>query len=373
MTVAFQPRGLYLVVAFGILAAAAVIFILTAGQGTGFWHDDCDFLHHRSLTDPWGLFIPHNDHAVVLPAIAYRAVADVAGTGSYMPFLALVQVAHIATAAGLFAVLQQRSAWLALGAAALLLFLGSGADNLFWAFQITFLGSTAFGVAAIWSADRDRWPLAGVLLVGSVFCSLVGVAFVVAASAIGASRRRREAWWLALPTVLLSAWWWIFARSWERPPDWATYAYGSPLSGDSWSRVPAFVFEAALRSVAHISGLNLGLVFLVMVIGIATALIALRRGWRPSPLQLGALLGFLAFATMVGVIRAANAIDFGSRYQYVAAVFGLLMLPTVRPGRLPTAAAVLLLSIALVSNISAFGPAQEKWTARADGILACQP
>ena len=247
---------------FGLLAATAATLVLWLGRNVAFWHDDCDFVQHRSLADPLGLFVPHNDHAVALPAAAYRAVVDVAGTGSYLPFLALVQVAHIATAAGLLAVLAARSVWLGLGAATLFLFLGSGADNLFWAFQITFVGSTAFGVWAIWAAERQRWPLAGMLLVGSVFCSLVGLAFIVAVGVTGLARPRRAVAWSLLPVGALSGWWILFALGWERPPDWAVYTYGSPLSLESWGHVPGYVFEATFRTVAAVSGLDLGLAFL---------------------------------------------------------------------------------------------------------------
>jgi hypothetical protein len=356
-----------------LLAATEAILVLWLGRNASFWHDDCDFLHHRSLADPLSLFVPHNDHAVALPAIAYQAIVDALGTGSYLPFLALVQVAHITTAAGLFAILATRSTWLGLGAAGLFLFLGSGADNLFWAFQITFVGSTAFGVWALWAAERDRWSLAGVLLVGSVFCSLVGVAFVVAVAVVGISRGGRGVAWVALPVVTLGVWWLIFGFGWERPPDWAVYTYGSPLGLDSWKRVPGYVFEATFRTVAEVSGLDLGLAFLFVVVGSGAALVAVIRGWRPSPLQFGALFGFLAFSAMVGVIRAVSASEFESRFVYVTALFALLMLPTVRRTPAHVAAAVLLLAIALGSNVLALPRAAEVWTARANGVLACEP
>ena len=361
------------VLLFALISLAAAGLVIWLGRETSFWHDDCDFLHHRSLADPLSLFVPHNDHAVVLPAIAFRIVADLAGTGSYVPFLALAQVAHVATAAGLFAILAARSVWLGLGAATLLLFLGSGADNLFWAFQITFLGSTAFGVWALWAAERDRWRLAGGLLVGSVFCSLVGLAFIAAVAAVGLARRRREVAWVALPVVLLVAWWATFARGWERPPDWAVYAYGSPLEAESWILVPRYVFQATLSTVADVSGQNLGLAFLFVVGGTGAALVAVVRGWRPSPIQLGALLGYLVFASMAGVIRAAEASGFAPRFVYVAASFALLMLPTVPRARMLVAVGVILFGIALGSNVLDLAQIAEKWTMRTTGDLACVP
>ena len=358
--------------AFGVVAAAAGALILWLGRGGWFFHDDCDFLHHRSLAEPVSLFVPHNEHAVVLPAVAYRAVADLAGAESYLPFLALLVAAHIATAAGLFAILRAQSVSLALGAAGLFIFFGSGADNLFWAFQITFIGSTAFGVWGLWAALRDRWRLASILLVGSVFSSLVGLPFLIAVAVLAWFRRRRELAWLLLPILLLAGWWWTFARGWVRPPDWAADAYGSPLNLESWAGVPVFLFEAAAWTIADVTGQGLAFALAYLIVGTGAILVAISRGWRPSPLQVAALLGLVSFAVMAGVVRAGAEHRFESRFVYVTALFALLMLPRVRMTPIRWGLAGLVLVIALTANVVALQTAAVRWDMRASEVLACE-
>ena len=367
-------NGLRLVQALVVGAAAtASVAITSLGNGTSFWHDECDFLHHRSLHDPIGLFTPHNDHAVAIPAAAYRLVVDVAGTGSYLPFLGLLLIAHVATAAGVFAVLGSRSAWAGLGAAVVLLFLGSGADNLFWAFQVTFVGSTAFGVWGLWAAQRGRWGVAALVLTGSVFCSLVGVAFVAAAAAYGIAARTRSTAWLLLPAGALAGWWLLFARGWTRPPDWAVYEVGSPTRLESWLHVPSFVFEAIVRTVEGVSGLPLALAFIVVIGGTLAGAWAVARGWRPSPLRVAAVVGVVTFMCMVAVVRAQDAIDLRPRFLYVGAVFLLLLVPRIPAKPVWVTTTIVLFALALGSNIVALPMEAEEWAARAAGPLACQP
>jgi len=358
--------------AFASLAVSAAAITLWLGRGASFWHDECDFLHHRTLADPLSLLVPHNDHAVVLPAVVYRVIVDVVGTANYLPYLALLQAAHVATAAGLFAILLPRSAWLALGAAAVFLVLGSGADNLFWAFQITFVGSTAFGTWALWAAERGRWSLASALLAGSLFSSLVGVPFLIAAGVIALARDRQAIVWLGLPAGLLGGWWAVFGRGWVRPPDWATTEYGSPASIDSWSLVPGYLVKATMTTLAGVSGQGYGGAVLFLVALIAAAVVAYSRGWRPSPLQSGVMAGFVIFVAMVGVIRATNPAGFTPRYVYVAALLLLLILPAIRHTRLTSATAVVILALALSGNVITLVEKGADWATRTNGELACQ-
>ena len=360
-------------VAFVLLAFGGASGVLWLGRNASFWHDECDFLHHRSLAEPLSLFVPHNDHAVVIPAAAYRAVVDLFGTESYVPFLALVLVAHVATATGLLAMLAPRSIWLGLGAATLFLFFGSGAENLFWGFQITFVGSTAFGVWALWAAERDRWRLAAAMLAASVFCSLIGVAFVVAAGVIGLLDKCRGVAWVSLPLILLAAWWMAFGLGWERPSDWAVYEYGSAIDVNSWRLVPRYILQATFLVGSAVSGFPIALAFLLVCGALGLLLWALLRGWRPSPFQLGIGLSYLTFTTMAGIVRAASATTFVPRFIYVAALLMLLLLPTVPRTRVAVMVAGALFAVAIASNVFALVAAADFWTARASGPLACEP
>src|SRR4029077_14877446 len=112
---------------------------------------------------------PHNEHWSTVPVLVCRALVETVGLGSYMPYLALLIGIHLLVAALVF-VLVQRSCggWLALAASVDVLFLGSGFENLYWAFQIGFVGALAAGLAAILVFDASpltpRRALGGALL-----------------------------------------------------------------------------------------------------------------------------------------------------------------------------------------------------------------
>jgi hypothetical protein len=357
----------------GVAAFLAVALIFSLAGNVSFWHDECDFLHHRSLADPIGLFTPHNDHPVALSAAMYRVVVDLFGTQSYAPYLGLVLIAHVATTTGLFVLIRQDRLWAGLGAAVVLLFLGTGGGNLFWAFQITFVGSTAFGVWALWAADRNRWGSAGAMFTAAIFCSLTGAAFLAGGIAIAAHRQIRGAWWLTAPVAALGIWWVVFARDWVRPPDWAVYDYGSPGDLSSWAGVPLYVFQSVFEVVSDISGLRIIGATAIVAAGIAAAVWAWRRGWRPSAIHTAAIVGFFTFMTMVGVVRSAEADGLRPRFVYVGAVFALMLIPRIPRRPLWVATAIFLFAIALGTNILAMAGAAAMETARSAGPLACTP
>jgi hypothetical protein len=357
----------------GIGAALAVALVYWLAGGVSFWHDECDFLHHRSLADPLGLFAPHNYHPVALAAATYRITVGLFGTATYIPYLALLLLFHVGTAVGLYALLRRERLWMAVAATLLLLFLGSGGDNMFWAFQITFVGSTALGTWGLWAADRRRWAVAAALFTGAVFCSLTGVAFLAGGIAIAAYRRDRGGAWLATPVIVLALWWVAFARDWVRPPDWAFYEAGSLTSASSWSAVPGFVLESVFKVVGNVSGLGPTAAIAAVVMAVAGAGLAWSRGWRPEAIHLASVIGFFTFMTMVGVVRAADADGLRPRFVYVGAVFALMLVPRIPRHPLWVAAAIVLFAIAIGSNILAMPTMAAMWTARAGGALACTP
>src|SRR5581483_6645218 len=96
---------------------------------------------------------------------------------------------------------RRSGALLGLLAAALLLFLGPGWENVLWAFQIGFLGSILFGLLAWLLLDRPA-PLAGGLAAASLLLSVmssgVGLFFLVAIAAELAVDPGRRRWLVAL-------------------------------------------------------------------------------------------------------------------------------------------------------------------------------
>jgi hypothetical protein len=171
------------------LAVALLIglpLLLWLGRGMTFFSDEWAFIESRSLGDPSTWLPPHNEHWATLPILVYRLLVETIGIGSYVPYLAVVIALHGLVVALVFVIVFRQSGPLvALGAAIVLVLFGSGFENLYWGFQIGFVGATAAGLAAFLALDegdaRRRGPLllAALLTVG-LATQGVALAFLVA-------------------------------------------------------------------------------------------------------------------------------------------------------------------------------------------------
>ena len=142
--------------AFGIIAIVAFAALLWLGRGMTFFADEWAFIETRSLGDPRSWFVPHNEHWVTIPVLLYRTVVETVGIGSYVPYLVVLLVLHVAVAALVYRLtLRSAGPRFALVAATIALFLGGGFENLYWGFQISFVGSTLFGLIAMEVTDGE--------------------------------------------------------------------------------------------------------------------------------------------------------------------------------------------------------------------------
>lgn len=103
--------------------------------------------------------------------------------------------------------------WLALFAVTLVPFLGPAWEVLLWPFEIGFVGSVFFGLAALLSMERGDWRgdiTACLFLTLSAGFSDLGILFLVGgAIALALSPRERwlsRAYVAAVPVLLLGAW-----------------------------------------------------------------------------------------------------------------------------------------------------------------------
>src|SRR6478609_6375742 len=113
--------------AFVALAVVAAGVLIRLGLGLTFFADEWAFIESRSLTDPGTWFAPHNEHWSTLPILAYRGLVETVGLGSYVPYLALLVALHVVVAGLVYVLVRRRNPPLVgLGAAAIVLFLGSG-------------------------------------------------------------------------------------------------------------------------------------------------------------------------------------------------------------------------------------------------------
>src|SRR5581483_8510725 len=107
------------------------------------------------------------------PMAVYRLFFALFGLRHYTPYRAADVALHLLCATLLYVLVRRRlGAWLALVPTALLLFMGTAAQDLLWGFQIGFLGSVAGGLGAlVLIEDRRSDALAAALLTWAIASS----------------------------------------------------------------------------------------------------------------------------------------------------------------------------------------------------------
>lgn len=315
------------------------VFIMILQRSQWFFFDEWAFL---KLGGP-GMLEPHVGHWSTSPLALFHALRDLFGLDSYGPFAAAVTLAHLAVAHLVWRIsLRARAnAWIATAGVAVLVFLGSGAENILWGFQVGFLTALALGLLAFLLADATALSLrrlAGIIAL-SVFAltwSGTAIPLVVAITALVARRHgRRSAITYAAACALVYATW------------YAVYAVGNPNNPDTgglglekiFVKVPEFLGVMLLlgwQSIFPVFGIGA-----IALIALLVWLLRLRRrgvslpGLAPALILTGAAA---LFAFMAAYSRAEWSIGAGrsSRYMYVLVAF-LLPLCAVALTRLARA------------------------------------
>jgi hypothetical protein len=310
--------------------------LLLAVRGQWFFGDEWAFVQQRDLgDDPVGALLePHNEHLSLLPVLLYRALLAGFGLHTYWPYIAVVLGLHLVAAHLLWRVALRAGARpvTATSLALLMALLGSGGENLLWAFQAGFVGSLTAGLGALLLVDHPgpvRWRDAAAVLLclASLACSGVGLAAVgtvVLAVLLRRRSLRQAAAVAAVPAVLYLAWFARFglgARGAEEVP---------PLPPLGLAAVPRFAFDG-LANAAEV-GTGLRGAGAVLVLALAALLVrrpALLSG--RSAIAVACAGGALAFFVLTGISRVAFGVEQArvSRYVYVGV---LLLLPLAALG-----------------------------------------
>jgi hypothetical protein len=319
-----------------VLATGALLVLVWLGRDMTFYHDEFAFLLMRDLS--WnGIFGPHNEHLSATLVVLYRTLLGTVGTVSYWPYLGVTFALHLAVAAIVYVVVRRETtaAW-ALGAMAVMLMLGSGGDDILWAFQSGTVGAVAAGMAAIVVAPR-RPAVAAILLTIALATSGGGLAFLVGTGFHLLLTRPRALAWLLLPVGLYLAWYLLFATS----------AVSPGLGG-----LAEYVLTGLSASAAGALGTTVLVVGLVVLLAIA---FGLGRAWPVPPVVLAMLVAGVAFFVIAGLVRARLGAEQATapRYVYIVAP-SIIIAAAVLLARIPkplgnvVGAAVLV--VALVGN-----------------------
>jgi hypothetical protein len=302
----------------------ALVVIAVAARDQWFFGDDWAILAPRFDAL---VMQPHVGHWNLIPALVFPALRNVVGIGSYLPFLALAVLAHLAVAHLIWRVLGRIGVapWLATLLGALVALLGAGAENILWAFQFGYLGAIALGLAVVLLVDRRRLLWLAVIPLSILAVAFSGTALpVLAAAGVLAWVRHglpRAIAALGPAAVVYAVWYLLIARA---VPSGVT-----PV--DSLADVPA----ALLFGAAMVGG-GLGRLFPFIGLGVVPALAAavwfvvtVRRGIRTVAAPAYALvIGAVVFAGLTAWSRSSLGLT-GAASQRYAYLMIVLLLPAL--------------------------------------------
>lgn len=362
--------------AFVVVALVAFVYLLQLARSATFLDDDWVFVGSRELWsfDSW--MRPHNEHWSLVPVVLFRAVFAVVGLHSYLPYLALLLALHVIVAAGLYRLMSVVVGRLeGLAAATVLLVLGTAHENIFWAFQIGFLGSAAAGLWAIECLRRPgtlrRDTIAAILLALSVASSGIGIPFLVAAVVLVCvqplSRSRSAA--VVGPALLYAAWFVAYGRAATGTVDWGQL-----------TALPLFVLEGASRAISSVTGLPTDAGRFIFLVVAGTTVVQVLRGRVTAPLAVASVSGTAVLYAIIGLSRggplgveavyAPRYVTFGALFALIAA--GALLGPATGRGAAIGRVALLgpVLLVALASNLDVLNEAADRYTHEANRTRA---
>ena len=314
------------VVAHVASLVAGFIVLLSCNRDQWFFGDEWEFLsgYRGVFGADRSLWEPHTEHWSTVPILIYRGLYSVYGLRSYVPYVVVLLVLHLAVAHLLWQLMRKAGVDVPLATAlgAVFVVLGAGYENLLWAFQIGFIGSVAVGMACVLLVNHDG-PWGGrdygawaVAVLGLLF-SGVTVTMVVVAGLTAFMRRgwRHAALTVAVPAVVYGTWFLLAGQTEEA---------GDRGALDDVFRYPGFIWTG-LRGAAE-QAVGFPGAGPVVVLGLAAFL--LRRGARSSGPAAPAFAGAIG-AVVVYVIIAAGRAGLGvqqaeaSRYTYIAVALAL--------------------------------------------------
>jgi hypothetical protein len=354
-------NGPRLLLGAALLAAAVLILVLV--RHLTYFADSWEFLMNRRHFTADAILQPHNEHIQVIPVLLTQLYLRIFGMTSAMPEFVVLVIGLCAVAALLFEYVRRRiGPWPALFAAALVLFLGPADEVLLWGFEIAYVGSVAFGLAmllALESRTRRGDVLACVCLVLCFGFSSLGIAFLLAAvvailitpPGTWQERVRERAFVVVIPAVLYAIWWLGWGHNAE-----------THLTLHNVLGAPSYVAESIAAGVGALSGLGTnaetlatetawGQIFLVALVVSLALLIRHRKRIDPAlwPVATAAFANWFLAAFNYIAGREPQV----SRYQYVSAIFVLMILAALLRGtRIPKKALV----VGAALTVLAIGP-----------------
>lgn len=343
-----RVAALYLFVA----SALASVAILRAGRGSSFFSDEWEFVVARRGWTLDTFLMPHGEHIVVLPVALYKVLFATVGLNAYWPYRCVLLLVHLACVWLVFRLARRRVGEPAAAlAASFVLVLGSAWEMLLIPFELTLLGSVAFGLLALDGLDRGgrRGDVIALLgLIGATASSSGGLAFVAGVAAELLLRRAwRRLWIVGVPTLLYARWWFAYDRTATARVHLLAQVHA----------VPEYVVHSLEASASAAIPLLAGSVRIVLVLAAVLVLVRIGRNRTLLTARMGGLVvAGLSFWVLTGLGRAQVS-GGENRYSYFGAIFLLLALVELARGaRFDRRVAVgmcVVLAASTVSNLRA--------------------
>jgi hypothetical protein len=317
------PRARLIVVALAVVAAATILWL---SRGYTFYFDEWDFIQGAPDWSWTSYLQPHNEHPSILFKLIYAGLLNTVGMSSYVPYMAVLLALHAINVVLLFELVRRRAGDLVgVAAAAMLVVLGAGWEDILWAFQLAWLASVACGLAMLLVLQGRSTALRLAATVGLTAASLMfsGIGLVFAAVAVvhlaATPERRRDLLWFVPLGIALGAWYVAFGHS-------GTAAV-PPQREFNLFMLPAYVGWGLAGSASAIVGVT-GVPALAVL---ALAAGAIGFAWwrrRPDPVALSVAAGLVTFYLLTGFSRAQLGYQQSTsgRYVYIGAVFWLILL-----------------------------------------------
>lgn len=320
-----QRQGSRLAAAVHVLAlVGGFAVLLYCNRDQWFFGDEWDFLGHRGVFDAErSLWAPHTEHWSTGPILIYRALYHRYGLLTYVPYVVVLLLLHVAVAHLLWRLLLRAGvdAALATALSAVFVLLGAGYENLLWAFQIGFIGSVALGLAALLLVNHaGRW---GRRDVGAWFVSIAGLMFsgvsvtmVTVAGITVLMRRglRQAALTVAAPGIVYLVWYFLVDQN----------VKSSKRSLDDVFEYPGYIWNGLRSSVEQTVGFP-GAGAIIVLGLIAFLLHRAGQASGPAAPAFACALGALMLFAIIATGRAGLGIEQSgaSRYTYIVMALAL--------------------------------------------------
>jgi hypothetical protein len=187
-----------------------LVVLLYLDRHLWFLGDIFEFFNRFQPGQSLNLFFPHNEHWSTIPILLNLGLYDIFGLRTYVPYIALDLVAHLAVAHLLWRWMLRLGSdrWIATALAAAFVVLGGGVENLTSSFQIGFVLPVVLGLLGAflldysgpsrWDRDIGYW----IIGVAAIMCSGIGVCVVLLGATLVLLRR---GWLAALRAALVPA------------------------------------------------------------------------------------------------------------------------------------------------------------------------